>query len=126
MMKKLPFLLFVLAITFPVMTFGQTIIDCSAGTVSQTYCYGNSDNTQLVFQSNDGFPLTLTFISGETEQTFDEVLVLDTDGTNLNEDNPYGNSGDLSGFTWTSTGDTITLQMVLKMSGILKLAVKRV
>jgi hypothetical protein len=111
MMKKLPFLLFVLAITFPVMTFGQTIIDCGAGTVSQTYCYGNSDNTQLVFQNNDGFPLTLTFISGETEQNWDEVLVLDTDGTNLNEDNPYGNSGDLSGFTWTSTGDTITLQI---------------
>jgi len=63
------------------------------------------------------FPLKLTFIEGTVELNFDEVIILDSDGvTNLNAGNPYGNTGDMSGFVFESSGDTIHYklpQMVL-------------
>ena len=111
MMKKL-LILFVLSfITLPFTGYTQTMVDCTTGPINATYCYDNNDNTQLVFTSTTGDPLTLTFLSGETENNFDEVLVLDTNGDNLNAATPYGDGGELAGFSWTSTGDTITLQI---------------
>ena len=110
-MKKLLILVSLLFCLAPFIGISQTIVDCAAGALNATYCYDNNDNTQLVFQSSTGDPLTLTFNSGETENNFDAVLVLDTNGDNLNAATPYGNGGDLVGFSWTSTGDTITLQI---------------
>lgn len=111
MMKKL-LILFVLSLsTLPFTGYTQTVVDCTTGPINATYCYDNNDNTQLVFTSTTGDPLTLTFLSGETENNFDEVLVLDTNGDNLNAATPYGDGGELAGFSWTSTGDTITLQI---------------
>ncbi len=93
-------------------SYGQTSVPCADGAFNDTYCYTPNDATQLVYTSDTGFPLRLTFNAGTVELNFDEVVVLDSDGvTNLNAGNPYGNAGDLSGFVFESTGDTITLQI---------------
>jgi len=85
-------------------------VDCSAGPVNTTYCYVNNDNTQFAFQSNTGFPLIVYFNAGQVESSFDEVIILDSDGvTDLNAATPYGNGGDLTGLTYTSSGDSLTV-----------------
>jgi len=103
------FVLFMCLTTF---SFSQTIVDCSAGPVNTTYCYVNNDTTQFVFTSTGGFPLNVFFNAGQIEVNFDELIVLDSDGvTNLNAATPYGNNGDLTGITYQSTGDTITIMI---------------
>jgi gliding motility-associated-like protein len=93
-------------------SYGQTTIPCANGALNDTYCYTANDVTQLVYTSDTGLPLRLTFNEGTVELNFDEVIVLDTDGvTNLNAGDPYGNAGDLTGFVFESTGDTITIQV---------------
>ncbi|MBV1923435.1 MAG: gliding motility-associated C-terminal domain-containing protein [Flavobacteriaceae bacterium] len=103
---------FALLMFFTTISFSQTIIDCAAGPVNFTYCYGSNDTTQFVFTNTSGLPLNLVFNAGEVENNFDEVIVLDTDGvTDLNAATPYGNGGDLTGLSFQSSGDTITLQI---------------
>lgn len=93
-------------------SYGQTTIPCADGAFNDTYCYTANDTTEIVYTSDTGFPLKLTFIEGTVELNFDEVVILDSDGvTNLNAGNPYGNTGDMSGFVFESSGDTITLQV---------------
>ncbi len=88
------------------------IVDCSAGAVNTTYCYTGNDTTQFIFESNDGSPLNVTFNAGQTEDGWDDVLILDSDGiTDLNAATPYGNAGDLTGLTYQSTGASITVQI---------------
>ena len=89
------------------------IVDCASGQpVNTNFCYINNETQQYNFSSNDGSTLYIVFNTGMTENNFDELIVLDSDGTtNLNADNPYGlnNSGDLSGLTFTTTGTTATV-----------------
>ena len=70
-------------------SYGQTSIPCADGAFNDTYCYTANDTTEIVYQSDTGFPLRLTFIEGTVELNFDEVVILDSDGvTNLNAGNP--------------------------------------
>lgn len=91
----------------------NVMVDCASGqSVNTNFCYTNNETQQYNFSSNDGSSLYIVFNSGSTEFNFDELIVLDSDGTtNLNADNPYGlnNSGDLSGLTFTTTGTTATV-----------------
>ncbi|MCW9037196.1 gliding motility-associated C-terminal domain-containing protein [Altibacter sp.] len=99
------------------LTFGQTTVDCTASPLNNTFCYANNDNSSFVFQSSNGFPLRIVFNSGTVENNFDEVVILDSNGiTDLNEETPYGNNGDLTGLTYTSSGDTITLMITSDVS----------
>ncbi len=87
----------------------DTLIDCTAGPVTIDYCYGNNidddpDSETFSFTSSDGTPLNLTFNSGFVESCCDELIVFDTDGTELLNDSV----GDISGLTFQSTGDTIS------------------
>ena len=83
-----------------------TLVDCAAGPMSTSYCYGNNDTTQFEYVSSDGSPLNLTIDSGVIENGWDELLILDSDGvTQLYYG--YGNAGDISGLTFQSSGDTI-------------------
>ena len=83
-----------------------TLVDCSAGPVSSSYCYPNNDTTQFEYVSSDGSPLNLTIDSGSVENNWDELIILDSDGiTELY--NGYGNGGDITGLTFQSSGDTI-------------------
>lgn len=104
-MNKITLLICFLASCF--FAAAQTTVDCSAGAVNTTYCYTINDTTSFVFVSSDGSDLQVTFNAGQTENDWDELIVLDTDGTELY--NGYGNNGDLTGLSFTSSGDTITV-----------------
>ncbi|WP_152611477.1 choice-of-anchor L domain-containing protein, partial [Psychroserpens damuponensis] len=85
-------------------------IDCAAGPISGFLCYGNNNSEIFTYTSSDGTPLNLTFNTGEVEGApFDFLVVYDTDGTELYNDE--GNDGDISGLTFQSTGDTISFQI---------------
>ena len=45
-------------------SYGQTTIPCADGAFNDTYCYTANDTTEVVYTSDSGFPLRLTFIAG--------------------------------------------------------------
>jgi hypothetical protein len=106
-MKKITLLIGLLASCF--FAAAQTTVNCASGPVNTTYCYTNNDTTSFVFTSSDGSDLQVTFNAGDVEDTWDELIVLDTNGTELY--NGYGNAGDLTGLTFQSNGDTITVSI---------------
>jgi gliding motility-associated-like protein len=86
-------------------------VDCAVGPVNSFLCYGNNDSDIFTYTSSDGSPLNLTINTGEIEGApFDFLLVTDGDGTVLYNDE--GNDGDLTGLTFQSITDTITLQIL--------------
>ena len=87
----------------------ENIVDCAVGPVTTNFCYENSTLLSIEYTSSDGSPLSLNILSGEVEDTYDELIVLDTDGTELY--NGYGASGNLAGLSFQSSGDTITIQV---------------
>ena len=82
------------------------IVDCSDGPITESYCYGNGDNTVFNYISSDGTQLNLTIDSGLIEAGWDLIRIIDSDGTILFEGD---NGGNLSGLSFQSTGDTISL-----------------
>jgi gliding motility-associated-like protein len=86
-----------------------TVVDCAVGPENINFCYDSGTLEEFTFVSSDGSPLNLVVNSGNVENNFDEFIVLDTNGTELF--NGYGNGGDLSGLSFQSTGDTLTVQV---------------
>ena len=87
-------------------------VDCAVGPENFNYCYDSNDTNVFTFTSTDGSPLNFTINSGNVENNWDEVIILDSDGTtDLNVATPYGNAGDMSGISYQSTGDTISFQI---------------
>ncbi|WCO01152.1 T9SS type A sorting domain-containing protein [Psychroserpens ponticola] len=85
-------------------------ITCPGPDLNETYCYSNNDETEFKYVSSDGSNLRVTFNAGDTEDTYDELIILDSDGvTELY--NGYGASGDLTGVSATSSGDSITVKV---------------
>ena len=87
------------------------IVDCAVGPITNDFCYFDDiddDPSVATFQftSSDGTPLRLTFNSGSIESCCDELVVIDTNGTEIFNDTI--DSGDLSGMIFQSTGDTIS------------------
>ena len=89
----------------------NSTIDCAAGPISTTFCYDTGLDNSYTFTSNDGTPLNLTIDEGQVENNWDEFIVYDSDGaTELTPAQPfYGNAGDLTGLTFQSTGNSISL-----------------
>ena len=85
-------------------------VDCTAGPVSTTFCYDTGLDNSYTFTSNDGTPLNLTIDVGQVENNWDELVIRDSDGTELY--NGYGNAGNISGLTFQSSGDTIEFEVV--------------
>ncbi|WP_460218784.1 DUF7619 domain-containing protein [Psychroserpens sp. MEBiC05023] len=85
------------------------IVACENGAINTTYCYGNNDTSEFAFESDNGLPLTLVFNTGATEVNFDQITIVDSDGTILNPNLPYGNNGSFAGLTYTSTGSNISV-----------------
>ena len=106
-MKKIT--LSLLLFTYCLYNYSQTTVDCAAGAVNTTYCYANDDTTDFTFISSDGSGLNVTFNAGQVENDFDQLIVLDSDGSELY--NGYGNNGDLAGLSFQSSGDTITVSI---------------
>ena len=82
-------------------------VDCTAGPVSTTFCYMTGDDNSFVITSNDGSALNLSIDEGQVESFWDEFIVLDSDGSELY--NGYGDGGDVSGLTFQSLGDSLTV-----------------
>jgi gliding motility-associated-like protein len=97
---------------FHLTTYAQqnSTVDCTAGPVSTTFCYDTGSDNSYTFTSNDGTPLNLTIDEGQVENNWDELVIRDSDGTELY--NGYGNVGDISGLTFQSSGDTIEFEVV--------------
>ncbi len=87
----------------------ENVVDCDSGPVTTDFCYGNGDLLSISYTSTDGSPLSLNIISGEVENNWDPMIVLDSDGTEIYSG--FGASGNVSGLSFQSTGDTITLQI---------------
>ncbi|MBS1581318.1 MAG: T9SS type A sorting domain-containing protein, partial [Bacteroidetes bacterium] len=87
----------------------------SCGPDQYTYCYGNDDHTYWVYQSNNGQPIGLEFLSGSLYPwDGDAIRVydgLDQSGTLLYDGNNNGN--DLGGMQWISTNpdNALTLEV---------------
>ncbi|MCF1191970.1 T9SS type A sorting domain-containing protein [Mangrovimonas sp. AS39] len=73
----------------------------------ETYCYGNNENNQFSYISTDGSPVHVAFMAGSIETYYDELRILDSDGTTVlfNSNSPY--TTNLSEVSVESTGDTI-------------------
>ena len=65
------------------------------------------DDNSFVITSNDGSALNLSIDEGQVESFFDPLIILDSDGSELY--NGFGNGGDVSGLTFQSLGDSLTL-----------------
>ncbi|SFN76215.1 Por secretion system C-terminal sorting domain-containing protein [Bizionia echini] len=85
------------------------IVTCGTP-LNATYCYGISETTDFLYQSSDGSQLVVTFNAGQVENNWDELIILDSDGT-TELYNGYGTAGDLTGLTFTSSGDAITVRI---------------
>ena len=85
----------------------NTTVDCNGGPITTTFCYDTGLDNSYSFVSNDGSPLNLIIDSGEVEQGWDELVILDSDGSELY--NGYGDGGNITGLSFQSTGDNITL-----------------
>ena len=72
-----------------------------------SFCYETGLDNSYSFTSLDGSPMNLTINSGQVENGYDELIILDSDGAELY--NGYGAGGDISGLTFQSSGDNITL-----------------
>ncbi|WP_425076567.1 choice-of-anchor L domain-containing protein [Psychroserpens sp. S379A] len=85
------------------------VVDCSDGPVNTVFCYYNNiddDPSQATFTytSSDGSPLNFTINAGQMEGCCDELVIIDSDGTELlNQNVP-----DPTGITFQSSGDTIS------------------
>ena len=92
-----------------------TIVDCSSGSVNTTFCYDDDNDgssgtlTTYDFASSDGSPLLIVFNAGQVELSYDELIVYDSNGVNLNANTPYGNSGDLTGLQFITSGDSVSI-----------------
>ena len=88
----------------PVLFNTATLVDCGVGPVSENFCYGNNEDLQIDYVSSDGSSLNLVINSGFLESCCDDFIVLDSDGTEL-----FNSGGDISGQSFQSTGDQITV-----------------
>ena len=81
-------------------------VDCNAGPVNTTFCYGEEDFEYIYQASDDNVVLNLDINSGQVEVFYDSVTVLDSDGSVI-----YEGDGDVAGMSFQSTGSSITLQV---------------
>ena len=102
-MQRLTFLiaLFLSSIILHSQTSENTVL-CDQGPITESYCYGNGDNTVFNYISSDGTQLNLTIDSGLIEAGWDLIRIIDSDGTILFEGD---NGGDLTGLNFQSSGD---------------------
>ena len=97
-------------------------VNCAVGPATLNYCYNNGGATNPVifsFTSIDGNSLNLTFNAGQVENNWDELVIIDTNGSFIVAPtaNFYGAGGNLAGLTYQSTGDKISFYINSDGSG---------
>ncbi|MDG5490910.1 choice-of-anchor L domain-containing protein [Psychroserpens sp. SPM9] len=90
------------------------IVDCAVGPVNTNFCYFDDIDDDpsvatFTYTSSNGLPLNLDFNAGDLEGCCDELVVIDSDGTEL-FNSTLNNAGlaDVSGLSFQSSGDTIS------------------
>ncbi|WP_298416723.1 T9SS type A sorting domain-containing protein [uncultured Kordia sp.] len=96
--------------TLKVLTY--IVVDCDQPSIITTYCYTNDDQTEFRFRSSNGSPITLEFLAGTVENSYDEIIIYDSNtNTGTVIYNGYGNNGDVTGLLVESSGDSLLLQL---------------
>jgi hypothetical protein len=80
------------------------IVDCEVGPINESYCYGDNEFTEFLYSSSDGSALNLVFNGGFLESCCDDLIILDSDGTEL-----YNDGGDVPTEAFQSSGDNLTV-----------------
>ena len=83
-----------------------------------TLCYDNFNTNYENFSAdNPGDWIQIEFISGTVEDTYDELTVTDgLDGSGAVLYDQYGNAGDISGLTFTSTNGALSFAVLSDVS----------
>ncbi|MUU76852.1 fibronectin type III domain-containing protein [Winogradskyella endarachnes] len=90
-----------------------TIVTCGTPSNVSGVCYTSGVTEEWLFTSADGVSsLNITVNAGQVENSWDEFIVYDgADATATELYNGYGNSGDLTGLTFNSTGSSLFIQI---------------
>ncbi|MGH1383759.1 T9SS type A sorting domain-containing protein [Kordia sp.] len=97
--------------SFTLEVLTHVIVECTDAPGITTYCYGNDDATEFFITAEDSSSiLQLTFLAGEVENSWDELLIYDSDGVTLLYLG-YGNNGDLTGLSFEATGNNLTIKI---------------
>ncbi|MDG5490913.1 gliding motility-associated C-terminal domain-containing protein [Psychroserpens sp. SPM9] len=92
----------------------DSLVDCAVGPVNTAFCYFNDIDDDpsvatFTYTSSNGLPLNLNFNAGDLEGCCDELVVIDSDGTELfNSTLNAAGLADVSGLSFQSSGDTIS------------------
>ncbi len=103
--------------TYLLLLFG-TFISWSqtqiSGSQSFSYCYGNYEESQTIYQSANGNALSIQFNSGEIEEGYDSITIIDGNGSGTELLSNY--SGTLQGLNFTALSGYITINIVSDIS----------
>lgn len=96
---------FITWLLFAMSSFAQVIT--VANTQNFSYCYENYEYTSLIYQSNNGSPLSINFTSGSFEEDYDLITIIDGNGSGTVLLDEY--SGSLSGLNFIAQSGFITI-----------------
>ncbi len=87
----------------------DNIVDCDLGPVNTTFCYFDDIDDDpsvatFTYTSSNGLPLNFVINAGQMEGCCDELVILDSDGSELFNQNV----ADPTGISFQSSGDTIS------------------
>jgi hypothetical protein len=91
---------------------GSCVVPTCAPTTptNVTYCYGNNENSQVIYTATAGNQVIISFNSGALESCCDDLNIYDGIGTGGTLIGTY--TGDLSGLVVQSTTGAITIQVI--------------
>ncbi|WP_298516933.1 T9SS type A sorting domain-containing protein [uncultured Kordia sp.] len=85
-------------------------VGCADPPVYTSYCYTDNDETKFTFRNTNGYTLRVEFIEGTVDTNFDTLRLYDSDNATTLLYEGIGNNGDLSGLTFESTANEVTIQ----------------
>lgn len=103
--------------TFTTRDSPNIILDCANNgpDVDGTLCYRNNSSEEFAISSNNGNQVKISFNTGTVENNVDEFYIydgIDDTGSLLNARQLYGNAGDFSLLSYTSTTGSLFFRLV--------------
>ncbi|HIB37914.1 choice-of-anchor L domain-containing protein [Mesonia sp.] len=84
-------------------------VNCDGSPVNTSFCYTSNQLLSYTYTSDTNENLNLIINEGEIEPYYDHLIILDSDGSQLYYG--YGDSGNLEGLSFQSSGNQITIQV---------------